>query len=195
MTYSRYLHLKELLALQHPLTPPEQEDLCDSERLFIVVHQASEILLGQALTDLRHLEANQCGARCFRYRAERATRLIDALEGHLTLLRQTLDPADFLRFRDLFGTASGMQSAQFHELFELTERLPAMDIGHSAATELRDAVRRWRRTHLQLVQYMIGNQPGSGETSGLRYLARRLNGKASGEIAGCPVGALPRTRS
>ena len=188
MNYSRYLHIKELLSLQNPITPPEHQDVHDSERLFIVVHQASETLLSQALVDLRHIAADECDdRRCFTYRAERATRLVEALEANLELLRQTLKPEDFHQFRDRFGTASGLQSAQFHELFRLTERLTHGDGGPQVMVELRlvrlqAAVRRWRVTHLKLVQYMIGNQQGSADTSGVRYLARQLNG-----IARCPV--------
>ncbi|MGP3948819.1 tryptophan 2,3-dioxygenase family protein [Streptomyces sp. 7N604] len=200
-TYATYLHLDELLALQHPLTPAERQDVHDSERLFIVVHQASETLLSQVLVDLRHIAANQCGQRCFAHRAERATRLIDALEGQLTLLRHTLDREDFLRFRDKFGTASGLQSEQFRELFALTERVTTRGAGHPLPVgprqrdELSASVRRWRYTHLELVDHMIGSSPGTGDTSGIRYLASRLNGVSQGEGADSAFAAWMRTRS
>src|SRR5262245_56235182 len=99
-TYATYLHLDELLSLQRPMTPAEQQDLSDSERLFIVVHQASETLLSQVLVDLRHIEAGRCGQRCYAYRLERTVRLIGSLDGQLTLLRRTLRREDFLHFRD-----------------------------------------------------------------------------------------------
>jgi tryptophan 2,3-dioxygenase len=179
MTYAKYLRLKQLLSLQVPLTPADQRDLADSERLFIVVHQASETLLSQVLIDLRHIEANDCGQRCGTHRARRAISLINALESHLTLLRATLRPDEFLRFRDRFGTASGLQSAQFHEMFALTDRLAAEDhapVDRRLVDGLRDAVVRWRTTHLQLVEYMLGDLPGTGNTSGARYLTRQLPG-------------------
>jgi tryptophan 2,3-dioxygenase len=197
-TYSKYLRLKELLSLQHPLTPPDQQEVHDSERLFIVVHQVSEVLLGQALTDLRHVAADRCGERCFARRAERARHLIDALEEQVALLHRALDPRDFLRFRDRFGSASGLQSAQFHELFRLTEQLSSKGGHHDAlerrqVAELRAAVRRWRSSHLKMVEHMIGDQPGSGDTSGVRYLERRLN--ASSHDDADSATALPRTSS
>jgi tryptophan 2,3-dioxygenase len=181
MTYSKYLHLNELLSLQHPLTPSDQQDLRDSEQFFIVVHQASETLLSQALIDLRHVEANHCSKQCFAQRMERASKLVDALEGQLTLLHQALRPEDFLGFRHRFGTASGMQSTQFHELIDLTERLMTRDVSHGGPEEPRQlvrlstAVQRWRYTHLKLVQHMIGDLPGSANSSGVRYLASKLN--------------------
>jgi tryptophan 2,3-dioxygenase len=200
-TYATYLHLDELLSLQHPLTSAERQDVYDSERLFIVVHQASETLLSQVLVDLRHIAANQCGQRCFAHRAERAARLIDALEGQLTLLRHTLHREDFLRFRDGFGTASGLQSEQFRELFALTEHVTRRGAGHRLPVEPRQrdelsaAVRRWRYTHLELVDHMIGSLPGTGDTSGVRYLASRLNGASQGEDADRAIDAGMRTGS
>lgn len=198
-TYANYLHLDELLSLQRPMTPAGQQDLSDSERLFIVVHQASETLLSQVLVDLRHIEDGCCGQGCYAYRAERAVRLIDSLDGQLTLLRRTLRPKDFLLFRDRFETASGLQSQQFGELFDLTDRLTAPDatdrpMRHRQLDALREAVQRWRRTHLELVEHMIGGMSGSGETSGVRFLRDRLDGhEADG---GCQVTAAGhRTRS
>ncbi|WP_369268102.1 tryptophan 2,3-dioxygenase family protein, partial [Streptomyces harbinensis] len=172
-TYATYLRLDELLALQVPLTPREQRDLSDSERLFIVVHQASETLLSQVLVDLRHLDAGPCGPACRAHRTDRAVRLIGALEGQLTLLRRTLRREDFLAFRDRFGTASGLQSEQFRELFALTARLTGNPDGDRSGA-LDAAVRRWRATHLDLVAHMLGDEPGTGATSGRRFLASRL---------------------
>ncbi|MEU9339933.1 tryptophan 2,3-dioxygenase family protein [Streptomyces sp. NPDC048278] len=189
-SYATYLHLDELLALQRPLTPVEQPDLSDSERLFIVVHQASETLLSQVLVDLRHIDGGQCGQQCYAHRVARATRLVDSLEGQLTLLRHTLTREEFLLFRDRFGTASGLQSKQFRELFGLVKQLmkragadrPAAD--SARLTGLNDAVRRWRRTHLELVGHMLGDQPGSAATSGMRFLAARLDDTSADEPAG-----------
>ncbi|MCU8596032.1 tryptophan 2,3-dioxygenase family protein, partial [Streptomyces sp. A13(2022)] len=180
--YATYLHLPELLHLQRPLTPDDQQDLSDSERLFIVVHQASETLLSQVLVDLRHIASGQCGRRCHDRRAQRATRLVGALEGQLKLLHHTLPREDFLLFRHRFGTASGVQSKQFHELFARVRKLtkhgdedgPAAD--PELLTALDEAVRRWRHTHIELVAHMLGDRPGSAETSGLRWLAARLDG-------------------
>ncbi|WP_106190666.1 tryptophan 2,3-dioxygenase family protein [Umezawaea tangerina] len=201
MNYSRYLHLKDLLALQNPLTPSEQRDLHDSERLFIVVHQASETLLSQALTDLRHIEAENCGERCSSYRLDRATHIVHSLVGHVELLHRTLEPEDFLSFRDRFGTASGLQSAQFHELFRAVDRLTSGDTGHRLGLEtlqllgLSAAVRQWRYAHLEMVEHMIGTLPGSGDTSGLEYLERQLNGTPRCEYADGATAGRPRTHS
>ncbi|WNV92166.1 tryptophan 2,3-dioxygenase family protein [Umezawaea sp. Da 62-37] len=201
MNYSGYLHLKELLALQNPLTPSDQQDLHDSERLFIVVHQASETLLSQAIADLRHIEAGDCGENCSAYRVDRATHIVHALVGHLELMHRTLEPEDFMRFRDRFGTASGLQSPQFHELFRTTERLTTGNTGRELGVEplqllgLSAAIRQWRYTHLKMVEHMIGSLPGSGDTSGLEYLERQLNGTPRCEYADGATAGRPRTHS
>ncbi|MFG7942309.1 tryptophan 2,3-dioxygenase family protein [Streptomyces cacaoi] len=195
--YTSYLHLRELLDLQRPLTPADQQDLRDSERLFIVVHQASETLLSQVMVDLRHIAAGGCGEHCRAQRLDRATRLVGSLEGHLTLLQRTLPREDFMLFRDRFGTASGLQSKQFHELFSLVRKLTHGGGEDSTSvadaerlTGLDNAVRRWRHTHLELVAHMLGDQRGSAETSGLRFLAARLDGTLDDPRAGgCPVDA------
>ncbi|GGS62457.1 tryptophan 2,3-dioxygenase family protein [Streptomyces griseoviridis] len=197
-TYASYLRLDKLLSLQQPLTPAEQREVSDSERLFIVVHQAAETLLSQVLVDLRHIDAGPCGRQCFAERVARATRLVDALTGQLTLLRRTLRREDFLRFRDRFGTASGLDSEQFKELFARVRKLTKQGEGDHWAEEagrlgeLDDAVRRWRSTHLELVRYMLGDLPGTGETSGADFLAARLDGTPGASAGEQPAAAPPR---
>ncbi len=193
VTYSSYLHLKELLSLQQPLTPDTQRDVRDSERMFIIVHQVSETLLSQGLIDLRHVDEDRCGGRCSADRVERAARLVETMEGHLHLLRDTLRREDFLGFRDRLGTASGLQSSQFHELFALTEKLTAAQQGareswRPALDHLRAAVEGWLRAHLALVDHMIGELPGTGKTDGRKFLETTLTGFTSSGGATCPLG-------
>ena len=180
VTYSGYLRLTELLSLQQPRTPADRPEVRDSERLFIVVHQASETLLSLALADLRQIVATGCEHSSFAHRIERATAVVDTLVEHLALLRDALPAADFLAFRDQLGSASGAQSAQFQQLFRLTEYVVMANDERGAAADhhrvarLTDAVRRWRGTHLEMVAAMIGNRRGTGDTTGARYLAHRI---------------------
>ncbi|MFC0431932.1 tryptophan 2,3-dioxygenase family protein [Kutzneria buriramensis] len=186
VTYSGYLRLTELLSLQQPRTPADRPEVRDSERLFIVVHQASEILLSQALADLRQIVATGCRHASFAQRVERVTWLVDTLVAHLALLRGALPSEDFLVFRDRLGTASGAQSVQFQQLFRLTdvvvtandERHAASD--HQRVARLAAAVRRWRTTHLEMVADMIGNRRGTGDTAGVRYLAHQMTNSPLG---------------
>ncbi len=111
LTYTSYLALDEILGAQRPRS--DEHD----EMLFIVVHQVYELWFKELLHELQHLQ-----------------RLLE--EGHgpqamgtfkriLTILKlvvaqldviETLQPTQFLSFRDRLESASGFQSAQFREL-------------------------------------------------------------------------------
>ncbi|WP_447034746.1 tryptophan 2,3-dioxygenase family protein [Streptomyces sp. DSM 118878] len=128
----------------------------------------------------------------------RVTAVVELLEQHLAVLEH-LSPASFAAFRPLLENASGAQSSQFATLFAridalasrstpttptpkppgaaATARPPGGPGGDGAARawwELRAAVVRWRTRHLLLVERMIGDQPGTGGTSGLAYLRERI---------------------
>jgi tryptophan 2,3-dioxygenase len=110
VTYSSYLKIPELLALQ-------QEPRAHDELLFVVLHQSHELWFKLALHEL-----------------DEATRLIDAdrfpeaetrLRRIVTIMRQlvaqwdvlgTMTPAGYLEFRHVLEGGSGFQSVQFREL-------------------------------------------------------------------------------
>ncbi|MFD8479796.1 tryptophan 2,3-dioxygenase [Kitasatospora sp. NPDC059673] len=106
--YARYVHLAELHALQHPLSPEP------SEYTFIVTTQVMELLF-----DLLHREWT--GARAA-LRADDLSAAGDALRrGHHVQdvlvsswdLLATMTPAEFNAFRPVLGEASGFQSSMF----------------------------------------------------------------------------------
>jgi tryptophan 2,3-dioxygenase len=110
VTYSSYLRIAELLALQ-------QEPRAHDELLFVVIHQSHELWFKLALHEL-----------------DEARRLIDSdrfpeaetrLRRLVTIMRQlvaqwdvlgTMTPAGYLEFRHVLEGGSGFQSAQFREL-------------------------------------------------------------------------------
>lgn len=110
VTYSSYLRIDELLALQ-------QEPRAHDELLFVVLHQSHELWFKLILHEL-----------------DEAARLIDAdrfpeaesrLRRIVTIMRQlvaqwdtlgTMTPAGYLEFRHVLEGGSGFQSAQFREL-------------------------------------------------------------------------------
>ncbi|MGW0468230.1 tryptophan 2,3-dioxygenase family protein [Streptomyces sp. NPDC003027] len=190
--YACYLQLPDLLHLQQPRTPDDQSEQWADEHLFIAVHQSAELLASQALVDLR--KASQLARAGREPRAvtalRRVTAVICVLEDHLALLDH-LTPESFASFRPLLDNASGAQSHQFTELFQqitAPDRLcsstrdpgatPPANGTRSMAAEwraLRAAVTRWRTKHLLLVERMIGDQAGSGGTSGLAYLRSQID--------------------
>ncbi len=111
MTYADYLALDSLLSAQRP-----RSDLHD-EMLFIVIHQTKELWLKQLLHEL--------GLACGLVRndhfapAYKALSRISRIQAVMTLswdVLATLTPVDYSAFRDVLGTSSGFQSAQFREL-------------------------------------------------------------------------------
>src|SRR5678815_4343513 len=111
ITYADYLHLDELLSAQHPLS-----ELHD-EMLFIIIHHSKELWLKQML--------HEVGFACALVRegkfaeAYKALSRVSRIQSVMTLswdVLATLTPVDYSAFRDVLGTSSGFQSAQFREL-------------------------------------------------------------------------------
>jgi tryptophan 2,3-dioxygenase len=111
VTYGQYLRLNEILAAQRPQT--DQHD----ELLFVILHQTMELWMKQAIHELG---AAQCEVRngnlvpAYKHLA-RVSR-IQAVMTQTWDILATMTPADYLNFRNLLGTSSGFQSAQFRVL-------------------------------------------------------------------------------
>ena len=108
MTYADYLALDQLLSAQKPLS-----DLHD-EMLFIVIHQTKELWLKQMLHELE-LAIDLVGQDSFAP-AYKAMARVGRIQAVMTLswdVLSTLTPVDYKAFRDVLGTSSGFQSAQF----------------------------------------------------------------------------------
>ena len=111
LSYADYLDLKDLLGAQRPLS-----DLHD-EMLFIVIHQTKELWMKQMLHELRlaiSLVQHDRFAEAYKAMAR-----ISRIQAVMTLswdVLSTLTPVDYLKFRNVLGTSSGFQSAQFREI-------------------------------------------------------------------------------
>jgi tryptophan 2,3-dioxygenase len=111
MTYADYLKLDQLLTAQQPLS-----DLHD-EMLFVVIHQTKELWMKQMLHELE-LAIRLVDSDSFAP-AYKALSRVSRIQSVMTLswdVLATLTPVDYLAFRDVLGTSSGFQSAQFREL-------------------------------------------------------------------------------
>ena len=121
MTYADYLKLDQLLTAQQPLS-----DLHD-EMLFIIIHQTMELWMKEMLHEvdyaIRLIGEDQFAP------AYKALARVGRIQSVMTLswdVLTTLTPVDYLAFRDVLGTSSGFQSAQFRELeFRLGLKDPA----------------------------------------------------------------------
>jgi tryptophan 2,3-dioxygenase len=111
MTYADYLKLDQLLSAQQPLS-----DLHD-EMLFIIIHQTKELWMKELLHELE-LAIRLIGEDRFA-EAYKAMARISRIQAVMTLswdVLSTLTPVDYMKFRDVLGTSSGFQSAQFREI-------------------------------------------------------------------------------
>ena len=108
--YTCYLQLDKLLDAQLPLSNPVHHD----EMLFIIQHQVAELWIkllihevGGAIAHLRKDELRQAGKNLARVR-----HIQSQLYNQWKVL-DTLTPSEYAEFRHVFGTASGLQSAQY----------------------------------------------------------------------------------
>ncbi len=113
VTYSSYLKLDELLALQTPLSEGPEHD----ETLFIVIHQVYELWFKEMLHEIDHLKVLLA--------AQDAPRSLLTLKRVLTILKvvvaqidvlETMTPLEFLSFRARLESGSGFQSSQFRAI-------------------------------------------------------------------------------
>ncbi|NGP53970.1 tryptophan 2,3-dioxygenase family protein [Thioalkalivibrio sp. XN8] len=113
LTYSGYLGLDQVLAAQHPLSEPPHHD----EMLFIVQHQVTELWLKLIIHELEaaiaSIRADQLEP-CFKVLAR--VKQVQQQMFHQWGVLETLTPAEYARFRHVFGQASGFQSVQFRLL-------------------------------------------------------------------------------
>jgi len=111
ITYADYLKLDQLLTAQQPLSR------LHDEMLFIVIHQTKELWMKEMLHELR-LAVGLAGQDRFA-EAYKAMARISRIQAVMTLswdVLSTLTPVDYMKFRDVLGTSSGFQSAQFREI-------------------------------------------------------------------------------
>jgi tryptophan 2,3-dioxygenase len=139
-SYTEYLKINELLALQTPLSEGPEHD----EMLFIVIHQVYELWFKEILHELDHLEellARNDGAHA-RQTLRRILTILKVMVAQLDIL-ETMTPLEFLSFRDRLDSGSGFQSYQFRELeFALGWKDPKALERYPAGTEIRRRLER-----------------------------------------------------
>ncbi len=111
MTYGGYLGLDQLLSAQHPIS-----DLND-EMLFIVIHQTKELWLKQTIRELKLSRELVRQDRLIE--VHKSLSRVSRIQAVMTLswdVLATMTPTDYLSFRDVLGSSSGFQSAQFREV-------------------------------------------------------------------------------
>jgi len=113
LDYSGYLHLAELLSAQKPLSEPMQHD----EILFIIQHQTSELwmklLIHELQAAIRFIQKDSLES-CFKILAR--VKQVQRMLFEQWAVLETLTPSEYMKFRGIFGHASGFQSVQYRQL-------------------------------------------------------------------------------
>lgn len=110
MTYGHYLTLEPLLSAQHPISDHHDE------LLFIIIHQTKELWLKQTVHELRL--ALDLVRRDRLLEVHKNLSRVSRIQAVMTLswdVLATLTPTDYMQFRDVLGSSSGFQSAQFRQ--------------------------------------------------------------------------------
>jgi tryptophan 2,3-dioxygenase len=138
MTYADYLKLNELLSAQQPLS-----NLHD-ETLFIIIHQTKELWMKQLLHELKlAIPLVEEGRIAEAYKAMARISRIQAVMTLSWDVLSTLTPVDYLKFRNVLGTSSGFQSAQFREIeFRLGLKEPSFVNHHDEGSADRERLQR-----------------------------------------------------
>jgi len=123
MHYSDYLQTNKILNAQFPESAALQRPAHD-EMLFIIIHQAYELWFKQLLYEVGSVNAimlkpalndNSPELQTVVHRLSRCITILKTLVQQIDIM-ETMNPMDFLDFRDLLRPASGFQSIQFKML-------------------------------------------------------------------------------
>jgi tryptophan 2,3-dioxygenase len=145
MSYGDYLHLDQVLAAQHPLSPDH------NEMLFIVQHQTSELWMKLMLHELEaavaHIARDEM-APAFKMLA-RVSRIMEQLV-HAWDVLATMTPPEYSAIRPYLAQSSGFQSWQYRCIeFRLGNKKAAMLEPHRHAPQrLAQVEAAWRAPSL-----------------------------------------------
>ena len=111
MTYGGYLALDQLLSAQHPISHHHDE------LLFVVIHQTKELWLKQILHELR-LSIDLVRADKL-VEVHKSLSRVSRIQAVMTLswdVIATMTPPDYSSFREVLGSSTRFQSAQFRQM-------------------------------------------------------------------------------
>ena len=113
LTYSSYLQLDRLLALQRPLSDGPEHD----ETLFIIIHQVYELWFKELLHEIDYLVLvlGRGDLARSQHTLKRVLTILKVLVQQIDVL-ETMTPLEFLSFRARLESGSGFQSFQFREI-------------------------------------------------------------------------------
>ena len=127
LTYSSYLAVDELLALQRPLSEGPEHD----EMLFIIIHQTYELWFKQLIHEFTAAQQSLEDGDTHRSLAilGRIRTILKVCVTQIDIL-ETMTPLQFNAFRGYLASSSGFQSAQFRKVEAILGRRESRMSGH-----------------------------------------------------------------
>ena len=173
MDYESYLNLDELLDTTKPVSD------APLETMFIVAHQSSELwfkVLIQELSRLVAVPETEHPSYDPTIQLQRIVKIFEHLNSLWDIIA-TMQPEEYGEFRDKLGSASAMQSKQYIKVELLLTKLPKrwnFKCKHQLL-DIEIAFKKWQFSHMKTVERIIGNDKGTGGTSGVPYLKHAID--------------------
>lgn len=141
LNYSNYLKIKELLALQEPLSDGPEHD----ELLFIIIHQTYELWFKELIHEFQATQSALEAGETHRALAllGRIRTIMKICVAQIDIL-ETMTPLQFNSFRSRLGESSGFQSAQFREVEAILGRRDTRAASHLLPDD-KKRVENWMR--------------------------------------------------
>jgi tryptophan 2,3-dioxygenase len=123
ITYWDYIQTDALLNLQ------VQRTTLPDENVFIMYHQINELLFKMILWEINQLSHTEKPATSFfTERLMRISRYFDMLTTSFTIMKEGMEPDQYMKFRHTLTPASGFQSAQYRLIeFSSTDLINLID--------------------------------------------------------------------
>jgi tryptophan 2,3-dioxygenase len=123
ITYWDYIHTDALLSLQI------QRTTLPDEMVFIMYHQINELLFKMILWEIEQVaEKEPVAPNFFIQKLDRISRYFDMLSSSFTIMKDGMEVAQYMKFRNTLTPASGFQSAQYRLIeFASTELINLID--------------------------------------------------------------------
>ncbi|MBL7827997.1 MAG: hypothetical protein JNJ57_15310 [Saprospiraceae bacterium] len=123
ITYWDYIHTDALLSLQL------QRTTLPDEMVFIMYHQINELLFKMILWEIDQVaNCKELTTGFFTEKLSRVSRYFDMLANSFTIMRDGMDVAQYMKFRNTLTPASGFQSAQYRLIeFASTDLINLID--------------------------------------------------------------------
>lgn len=141
LNYSNYLKIRELLALQEPLSDGPEHD----ELLFIIIHQTYELWFKELIHEFNAVQSALEAGDTHRALAVlgRIRTILKICVAQIDIL-ETMTPLQFSSFRSRLGESSGFQSAQFREVEAILGRRDSHAAAH-LLPEDKQRVENWMK--------------------------------------------------